>query len=211
MTLNITNIKHAGITTLALGIVLGLGACSSKPSPWSQQSSPWENREEETAQPEEQSPFVDDSEQVESVYVEPAEPAGEATIDEPASAESEFVAEPEPVMEPEPVVEAEPEPVEEEPAMTATGGSISSQPAGHYAVQVCASSSMENLMAFAKNNQLSDEWTAETSVDGKIWFVLLQGIYPTMDEAKAAMVHVETLETSPWVRSVGSLQAVIAQ
>ncbi len=213
--MNTKNIKYAGITVFALGVVIGLGACSSKPSPWSQQSSPWENRaaEEEVVQAEEQAPLVDDTAQVESVYAEPIEPvgseAGAMAMDEPAAAQSEFLAEPEPevILEPEPVAEVEPEPE----MSAAMGGDISSQLADYYAVQVCASSSMENLMAFAKNNQLSDQWTAETSVDGKTWFVLLQGIYPTRDEAKAAMVEVESLETTPWVRSVGSLQAVIIQ
>jgi len=205
MTLNTNKIKYAGITALALGVVIGLGACSSKPSPWTQQSSsPWENKvaEEEPVQ-EEPSPFSNEEPQVEAVYAEPVEPAVE---DEPAVAESEVMAEPEP--EAEPMAEAEPEP---EPEASEADGDISSQDASHFAVQVCASSSMENLAAFAKNNELSDQWTAETSVNGKTWFVLLQGIYTTKDEANAAMVDVESLETSPWVRSVGSLQSVIVQ
>ena len=213
MTLNTKNIKYAGITVLALSVVIGLGACSSKPSPWSQQSSPWDNKAaEEVVQTEGQSPLVEDASQVESVYAEPIEPVAqveEVAMDEPVAVESEYVAEPEVLAEPEVVAEVEPEP--EAVMAVATVGDINSQPADYYAVQVCASSSMENLAAFAKNNNLSDQWTAETSVNGKTWFVLLQGIYPTKGEAKAAIVDVESLETSPWVRSVGSLQAVIVQ
>ena len=195
------------MSVLALGVVFALGACSSKPSPWSQQASPWESQEkmEEAAPVDEaatveQSPFTDDASAAES-----------SGIAEPMTVEEMAVME-EPVME-EAAVEAEPV-MEEEPVMeqAVAGGSIGSQPAGHYAVQVVASSNMENLKAFAGRHQISDELVAETSVDGKTWFVLLQGVYPTMDEAKAALEQVgDSLETSPWIRSIGSLQAAMIQ
>ena len=116
----------------------------------------------------------------------------EAVMEEPMAAEAEAMAEP--MME------------------SAVGGDINSQPPGHFAVQVVASSNIKNLKAFAQRNQISDEWVAETSVDGKTWFVLLQGVYPTISEAKEALEQASiTLDTSPWVRSVGSLQAVMIQ
>ena len=200
------------MSVLALGVVFALGACSSKPSPWSQQASPWDNRqssEQEVAtvdematESESQSPFVNDAETTESSGI--AEPEGavfeepmmeEPMMEEPVDAESEAMVEQEPMME-----------------ASMVGGDINSQPPGHFAVQVVASSNMGNLNAFAKRHQISDEWVAETNVNGKTWFVLLQGVYPTMSEAKAALEQVSvSLDTSPWVRSVGSLQAVIIQ
>lgn len=214
--MNTKTIKQTGMSVLALSVVLALGACSSKPSPWSQQASPWEDRqgaEEEVMSAEdmaaeEQSPFVDDAASAESSGI--AEPvADEMAYAEPMAEEPAME---EPVMEESVMMEEEP--VEAEPVMAAsvTGGSIASQPAEYFALQVVASSNMENLKAFASMNQFSEEWVAETSVDGKTWYVLLQGVYPTNEEAKAALEQVSlTLETSPWIRSIGSLQAVMIQ
>lgn len=214
MTLNTKIIKQAGFSVLALATLLALGACSSKPSPWSQQQSPWDSRAQETPVEEAQaeaSPFVDEAAPAESAYAEPVEPvgpAGMAGMEEPMA---------EPAMEEAMPVEAdamaEPEPMVEEPMMAAaaSGGDINSQPPGHFAVQVVASSSMDNLKAFAKANEFSDQWTAQTNVNGTTWFVLLKGIYASKAEADAALSEVQGLDTSPWIRTVGSLQAVMIQ
>ena len=192
--------KNLALVLLA-GVVVGLSACSSKPSPWTQQSSsPWSNRAEEMQAPVEEAPIEAPMamEEVEPVPMEAAM----------------MVEEPEPVMEPpmeEPMM-MEPEMVAEEPMMAAMAGDIRSQPPGYFAVQVCASSNMQNLMSFARKHQLPEQWTAETSVNGKVWYVLLQGVYPSKAEAEAALADVSArLDTKPWIRSVGSLQAVMMQ
>ena len=95
----------------------------------------------------------------------------------------------------------------EEPVMS--GGGLAGQPAGNYAVQVVASSSMEQLTFFASQYQLSDEWVAETTVDGRIWYILMLGVYETKAEAEQALVNVQDLETQPWIRTIGSVQAVM--
>lgn len=217
MTLNIQSIKQNALTAFALGALLTLGACSSNPSPWTQKSSPWGDRQAAEPAPE-------PAEYVEPVVqsfepVEPVEPVGgmamqaEAAVEDPAMAESAAMAEPMAESEAEPVemamadahAAAEPEPMPE-----AAAGGIASQSANHYAVQVVASSSMANLKNFAQQHQLSDQWTAETIVDGKTWYVLLLGVYPTMTEAKDALASIQDqLDTSPWVRSIGSLHAVM--
>ncbi len=167
-----------------------LGACSSKPSPWAEASSPWDNTQEESQEPE----------PLEIADIEPVEPTSvEDTI------------EPEPVIEEPEVVEAEPEPepepIVEEPVQMATGDGLAGQPAGYYAVQVVASSSMDQLTDFANANQISDQWVAETTVEGRVWYVLMLGVYPTKEEAEQAMQSVVELETLPWVRTVASIQA----
>ena len=161
-----------------------LTACSSKPSPWTESSSPWDERAQ--------------SEPVEEV-VEPVEGEGLAAMEEEAlPVDNEFVIE-EPMEQPEPI--EEPEPV--------MSGSLASMPAGNYAVQVVASSSMDQLTFFANQYQLSDEWVAETTVDGKVWYVLMLGVYETKAEAEQALVNVQDLETQPWIRTIGSVQAVM--
>lgn len=161
---------------------VALTACSSKPSPWSESSSPWDERA-----------------QVEEEGVEPVEGGGlESMEEEVLPVDNEFVVE-----------EPMPEPMEqvEEPVMS--GGGLAGQPAGNYAVQVVASSSMEQLTFFASQYQLSDEWVAETTVDGRIWYILMLGVYETKAEAEQALVNVQDLETQPWIRTIGSVQAVM--
>ena len=203
MTLDTKAKMNSAVGAIALVMVVTLSACSSKPSPWSQQTSPWAGKEAEMAQPvedvppmvdETQMPMMDTAESRESMYGEPIEPIGPAgmgTMEEmPAEPEAIVMAEPEPVM----------------------AGDIVSQPANYYAVQVCASSSMDKLLKFANRHQLPDQWTAKIDVNGKTWYVLLLGIYPDRAEARAALGEVQAqLDTRPWIRSVGSLQAIMVQ
>ena len=183
--------KNLGLILLATGVI-GLSACSSKPSPWTQQSSPWSSREGEVqepveggAMPEEQSPFVDEAAMNDSMAAEPmGAMAGGAIYEEPV------------------------EPLPMEPMMAA--GDIRSQPPGYFTVQLVASSSMKNLMAFVQRHNLSDQWIAETNVNGRTWFVLLSGVYASKNEAANALADARArLDTSPWIRTVGSLQAVM--
>lgn len=161
---------------------VALTACSSKPSPWSESSSPWDERAQEP---------------VEEV-VDSVEGEGLEAMEEELPVDNEFVVE-------EPI--AEPEPMEEEPMMS--GGGLAGQPAGNYAVQVVASSSMDQLKFFANQYQLSDEWVAETTVDGRVWYILMLGVYQTKGEAEQALINVQDLETQPWIRTIGSVQAVM--
>ncbi len=202
MTLDTKAKINSAVGAIALVMVMALSACSSKPSPWSQQTSPWAGKNEaEMDQPvedlppvtdEAQSPMMDSAASNEAMYVEPIEPIGPAGMD----AMDEMPAEPVMVVEPEPVM----------------GGDIVSQPANYYAVQVCASSSMDKLLKFANRHQLPDQWTAKINVNGKTWYVLLLGIYPNRAEASTALSEVSgRLDTRPWIRSVGSLQALMVQ
>jgi len=184
--------------SVALAGSIVLAACSSKPSPWSESSSPWDSRAQETAEVE---PV--EMEPVEPMQVEEIEPVGMMAMEETAMpVEAEMIIE-EPM--PEQVMMLEEAPAE---PMMMQGG-IAAQPAGYFAVQVVASSSMEQLTAFASQNQLSTEWVAQTSVNGKVWHVLMLGVYPTRAEAEQALLSVQNLGTQPWIRTVGSVQAVM--
>jgi len=173
-----------------------LGACSSKPSPWAEASSPWDNKEETSQEPE----------PLEIADIEPVEPVQVEDTIEPIDAEPVID---EPVFEEAAVVEPEPEPVTDEPVLAASGEGLSGQPAGYYAVQVVASGSMEQLTDFASAHQISDQWVAETTVDGRVWYVLMLGVYPSKEEAEQAMQSVMDLETLPWVRTIASIQSVM--
>jgi len=209
MTLNIKTNNQIALLATVLTLTVTLGACSSKPSPWSQQSSPCaegqpveaEAATEDAAQPAMLEESVPVAEEAPAPWV--AEP--EATV---AAATVDDMMKPEPMMEEAAPVMEEAE-ITAEPAMLTEGG-IMTQPADYFTVQVCASSSMDKLMAFAKANDLPDQWTAQTNVDGKTWYVLMLGVYPTKAEADTALSFVsdKNLSTQPWIRSVGSVQAV---
>jgi len=194
--------------TLVLAGGIALSGCSSKPSPWSESSSPWDARSEQAAEPEPLAiedipPVVAQEEAIEPVGYVAAEDnsafaEGQSSIEEPPMDE--------PVMD-EPMIE---ETMPEESSVI-VGKSLAMQPAGMFAVQVVASSSMEQLNFFVSQNQLSDEWVAETIVDGKTWFVLMAGVYATKAEAEQALTGLQELGTEPWIRTVGSVQAVMPQ
>ena len=63
MTLDTNAKMNSAAGAIALIMVMTLSACSSKPSPWSQQTSPWAGKTEaEMAQPmEDVPPMVDES------------------------------------------------------------------------------------------------------------------------------------------------------
>ena len=198
------NSKSLPLSLVLVGSVL-LAACSSKPSPWAESSSPWDSRqhqaEPEVTEPvvaEEAAPaeFVDmaavEVTPVESMYAEPmyAEPMASDAM--PATDSTMM----------EPVVPEEMAPVEAEPVV----GDLSAQPAEYFVVQVVASSTMAQLNDFANTNGISTDWVAETNVNGKTWYVLLLGVYPTKSAADQALAGVSNMDTQPWVRSVGSLQ-----
>ena len=204
------NTKSLPLSLVLVGSVL-LAACSSKPSPWAETSSPWDNRQQ--AEPEMVEPVVAEeatpTEFVDMAAVEVAQ----APAEESMYAESVY-GEPMP-SEAMPVEEATAEPVMMEPvapeemAPIAVAGDLTAQPAEYFVVQVVASSTMAQLNDFANANSLSNDWVAETNVDGKTWYVLMLGVYPTKSEADEALASVNSMDTQPWVRTVGSLQSVM--
>jgi len=201
-TLTLLSKQILPITLMIVGGV-ALSGCSSKPSPWSESSSPWETRSESAAEPE---PLAIDEIQPVEAQEETIEPMGfVAEEDNSAMIESGESSIEEPPMD-----EPDMGPVVEETAAV-VGGGLAAQPASMYAVQVVASSSMDQLRFFANQNQLSDEWVAETVVDGRTWFVLMSGVYATKDEAEQALSGLQALGTDPWIRTVGSVQAVMSQ
>ncbi|MDH5391678.1 MAG: SPOR domain-containing protein [Gammaproteobacteria bacterium] len=98
-----------------------------------------------------------------------------------------------------------------ENTMSAAAGisysSIMEIPADYYAVQVVATSSMQNLNNFAQKHHLSNNLSTQIEVQGKTWNILLSGAYPTRKEARAAIADFRgKLSTSPWIRPVKTLQ-----
>lgn len=198
----LVNKKTLQISLLLVGSVV-LAACSSKPSPWSEASSPWDSRQQQAeAEPvvamESSEPVVMDQAPAEpmDMAMMGTEPMpGDAMADAPVN-EAMYAA----------------EPVAAEPAMGGLmAGGLASQPADYFVVQVVASSTMQGATDYAKKNQISDQWIAETTVGGKVWYVLMLGVYPNKFEADQALAAVQGMDTQPWVRSVGSVQSVMSK
>jgi len=215
--LALVNKKSLPLSLVLAGSVV-LAACSSKPSPWAESSSPWDSRSQQVeAEPvevvETTEPVVMEVATVESMEMASVE-AETMPGDEMAAAPVEPMYDSEPMPMPmagEAMMVDEGQAMQEPMAMEAAPvtGSLSEQPAEYFVVQVVASSTMQQLSDFAKQNQMSDQWVAETTVDGKVWYVLMLGVYPTKAEADVALESVSAMDTQPWVRSVRSLQTVM--
>ena len=110
----------------------------------------------------------------------------------------------------EPVVEEAP--VAAEPASSAMGAEqeIMNQPANYYTLQLMASVDIDRVYKFAEQNQLSVRYVVPTMRDGVTWHVLLLDIYPDLASAKLARDEMSgVLKTSPWIRTLGSIQKLM--
>ncbi len=202
------NLNQSLKLILIAGAVAGMTACSSnQSSPWGQGGSPWESRSEDVVeQPVAEEPVAEEVVVAEPAASEDTNTEVEVDLGAPGTPMEDPTANEEPAEE---VVVIEEEAAPAEPPVQS--GDIASLPANQFAVQVVASSSMENLLAFAKANGIADNWTAKTQVGDKIWYILLAGVYPTKAEAEQALAEVsQKLDTAPWIRNVGSIQEVLA-
>ena len=86
-------------------------------------------------------------------------------------------------------------------------------PADHYAVQLLAMASAAQLQNFIAKHQLPSTITARVERNGGLYYVLLLGVYDTLEGARQASLDLPApLDTSePWIRPLGSLQNAIAR
>jgi DamX protein len=91
-----------------------------------------------------------------------------------------------------------------------------SQKASAYTVQIIGVSSEKTLLDFVKRNPLlkPDELAYyESTFNGKPWFQLLYGIYPSRQAARAAADKLpeNIQQAGPWIRQISSVQEVIGK
>ncbi|WP_413723559.1 SPOR domain-containing protein [Sodalis sp. RH24] len=93
-------------------------------------------------------------------------------------------------------------------APASAGGSIQAAPAGYYTVQISSASQATTLNAYAKKQQLGQYWVYETRRDGKPWYVLVSGVYPTSAQAKSAVAQLpaDIQAKKPWAREIGQVK-----
>lgn len=73
----------------------------------------------------------------------------------------------------------------------------------HYTIQMNSSSSLENMMSFVKQYNLSNYQIYETRREQKPWFILIKGNYTTIDDAKGAIkfLPIDSQKSTPWIKS----------
>jgi DamX protein len=97
------------------------------------------------------------------------------------------------------------------PAASAKNGTVSSRsgsfaavPGSYYTLQLSSASRPDTLNAFAKQQNLQHFSVYETKRDGKPWFVLVSGNYPSSADAKRAIATLpaEVQAKKPWAKPV---------
>ena len=171
-------------------VILTLVACSSSPSPWSQQDdSPWKAKR-----------AAEESNGTSGEFVE-------VVVEEPAPVAVPEEAYPYPA----PAVVQEPTPVVEPVAVAVAGGSIMAQPANSFAVQVYAGGTEESVTRYQEAHGLEDLWSVKTDRDGSAIYVLVS-IHDDRASAEQAAADLEQKTGSkPWIRSMAGLQKVAVE
>lgn len=84
-------------------------------------------------------------------------------------------------------------------------------PSEFYAVQVLAMSTPQQIEAFVRRHGIEGVSAARVEREGEIYYVLLLGIYETLDIAREAVADLPApfTDTSVWIRPLGSLQSAM--
>ena len=95
----------------------------------------------------------------------------------------------------------------------ATSLDLLALPADYYALQLLAMSSQEALDSFAAEQGLQGALATRVARDGKIFHVLLAGVYADQAAAEQALGSLPATVRAlrPWIRPVGLLQKAIRQ
>lgn len=92
---------------------------------------------------------------------------------------------------------------------TNLGGDIRFASSRHYTLQLGSASSAEGLYAQARRHKLSNYLVYDTVRNGRQWYVLVYGEYPTMRAAKQALIALPRgiQKDKPWIRSLKQVQS----
>lgn len=84
-------------------------------------------------------------------------------------------------------------------------------PGDYYALQVFAMSTRDEIEQFVTQNNLRGMSAARVERDGKLYYVLVLGVYTTYERAAAAVTHLPPplADADPWIRPLSSLQDAI--
>jgi septal ring-binding cell division protein DamX len=211
MNTTIKTIRNIAVSNL---VVLGLAACSSAPAPWTQvDDSPWGVKykaEAETLSNDVESMsdpvLLGGSETVVMPETITPEVAVESVAIEPVVVESAVV---EPAVTEAAVIETAA--IETVAESQSTEQELLSLPAGDYAVQVYAATSIDSVEKFKDAKAVYELKTVATNRSGSIMYVLVD-IHSDRASANAAATDLASRTgAKPWVRSLAGLQKIIVQ
>ncbi len=141
------------------------------------------------------------------------EPVNEAAVVQAAAqAPTPAAPEPEPARPPPPAAEP-PDPAPTAAAATPQHSALLDLPADHYAVQLLAMTDARQLQQFVDQHGLASARTARVERSGELYYVLLLGVYDSLEGARQASLNLPApLATNePWIRPLGSLQNAIVR
>ena len=79
-----------------------------------------------------------------------------------------------------------------------------------FALQLTASSNLKGIQTFINQNQLvSTAMIVQTMRDGKPWFMVIYGMFPTRQEADTIAAQMKMKKINAWVRTYASIQKEI--
>ena len=123
------------------------------------------------------------------------------------------VAAPKPAVATKPVTPAPAQPAKVVPAgLSSFEQKIMRSPASNYVIQILGATSEANIQAFIEKEEIGSETGYfKTSLNGKPWFVVLEGNYSSRAAATTAMnaLPAKAKAYGPWVRGVADIQAAI--
>lgn len=146
-----TYLKLLGVA----GVVIAINACSSEPSPWTKNESPWDQRSTTEAEAPAAETYKADLEM-------PAEPANEVELSYQTESVESFA--PEAAVDAEPVEAAAVIAVDE--GYAAEGSTIMEHPANYFTMQLIASVDIDRVFRFAEQNNVSTQYVVATVRDG---------------------------------------------
>jgi len=202
-----TTISQQILAVLSVaGIFITLSSCAVSPSSWEKKSSPWDQRRSAA-----QNTAVPAAEKDEQEIAEVDQSSNEIESDYQSEQVDNSVSEPEAVETESVEAESvEVESVEAEPESMSTEEEVLNLPAEYYTVQLMASVDVDRLHKFAEKNQISVRYIVRTVRDGITWHVLLLDVYPDRASAKIGLDEiVDSVQTQPWLRSLGSIQKLM--
>ena len=118
-------------------------------------------------------------------------------------------ATPSAAVRPPPIVVADPEPVPAE-SLPDSGGSLQGRDPDNWTIQLVAASEYVSVQRFIVENGLQDRTEIMRSQrNGEPWFVVIYGVYTTLDEARQALEALPSKlrKNRPWIRKVGGTLA----